>query len=364
MSCPFLSSAQQEKTAIGEAHAKVTYPGQLQLASLLNSQNLLTYQPGNTPVHDEHLFIVTHQAFELWFKQIIFELNSIREIFDKKLVEDSALPVACERLDRITKIFNVLIAQFEVISTMAPQEFGELRPSLGDSSGYQSCQYRLLEVKLGVRDDLRIKYADQSYQDSFEGTELESLKTSQKESSLFDAIDQWLARTPGLEVDGFNFIGKFKDALERMIEDGEDKKTEELNTGYTTQETPSPLRERFDSVFNETKHKELVHKGSRRFSYKAFQGALMIFHYRHEPQFHYPHLLLTSLIDIDQKMAQWRHYHANMVQKMIGNLAGTGGSSGYMYLRSLCSDRYKVFLDLANLSSYYIPMKYMPQLQT
>ncbi|XP_078493458.1 tryptophan 2,3-dioxygenase [Ciona intestinalis] len=90
----------------------------------------------------------------------------------------------------------------------------------------------------------------------------------------------------------------------------------------------------------------------------------MIFHYRHEPQFHYPHLLLTSLIEIDQKMAQWRHYHANMVQKMIGNLAGTGGSSGYMYLRSLCSDRYKVFLDLANLSSYYIPMKYMPQLQT
>ncbi|XP_078493387.1 tryptophan 2,3-dioxygenase B-like [Ciona intestinalis] len=223
MSCPFLSNAQQEKQANGEAHAKVTYPGQLQLASILNSQHLISDQPGNTPVHDEHLFIVTHQAFELWFKQIIFELNSIREIFDQKLVEDSALPVACERLERITKIFNVLIAQFEVISTMAPQEFGELRPSLGDSSGYQSCQYRLIEVKLGVRDDLRIKYSNQSYQDTFEGMELESLKTSQNESSLFDAIDQWLARTPGLETDGFNFIGKFKVALEKMIEDGEDK---------------------------------------------------------------------------------------------------------------------------------------------
>ena len=102
--------------------------------------------------------------------------------------------------------------------------------------------------------------------------------------------------------------------------------------------------------------------GQRRLSYRASMGALFIQLYRHEPIFNMPFRVLSVLMDIDSLVQKWRHNHVMMVQRMIGNRIGTGGSSGYHYLRSTVSDRYRVFLDLFNLSTFFVPRKYIPEL--
>jgi len=122
-------------------------------------------------------------------------------------------------------------------------------------------------------------------------------------------------------------------------------------------------RDVYNTIFNYEAHKALFSRGERKFSYKALQGAIMITLYRDEPRFSQPHQLLVVLMDIDSLMTKWRYNHVMMVQRMIGSQQlGTGGSSGYQYLRSTLSDRYKVFLDLFNLSTFLIPRDRIPPL--
>ncbi|KAJ8027892.1 Tryptophan 2,3-dioxygenase [Holothuria leucospilota] len=104
--------------------------------------------------------------------------------------------------------------------------------------------------------------------------------------------------------------------------------------------------------------------GERRLSHKAWQGALLISFYREQLRFSQPFQFLHLLMDLDSLLMKWRSNHVQLVQRMLGNKPGTGGSSGYLYLRSTVSDRYKVFLDLFNLSSFLLPREYIPKLTT
>jgi len=97
-------------------------------------------------------------------------------------------------------------------------------------------------------------------------------------------------------------------------------------------------------------------------SHRALLGALMIMLYREQPRFQGPYQVLSLLMDIDALITKWRYNHLILVQRQIGNKQGTGGSAGYSYLRSTCSDRYKVFLDLFNLASFLIPREFIPKL--
>merc|ERR1712032_138339 len=107
----------------------------------------------------------------------------------------------------------------------------------------------------------------------------------------------------------------------------------------------------------------LVKRGERRFSHRALLGALMICMYSEEPRFHQPHTLLMALMDIDSLITKWRYNHVMLVQRMLGSSQlGTGGSSGYQYLRSTLSERYKVFIDLFNLSTFLVPRNLVPPL--
>ncbi|GBP17811.1 Tryptophan 2,3-dioxygenase [Eumeta japonica] len=122
-------------------------------------------------------------------------------------------------------------------------------------------------------------------------------------------------------------------------------------------------REIYRSIFDPAVHDALRSRGERRLSHKAMQGAIMITFYRDEPRFSQPHQILTLLMDIDSLITKWRYNHVIMVQRMIGSQQlGTGGSSGYQYLRSTLSDRYKVFLDLFNLSTFLLPRSLIPPL--
>uniref|UniRef100_I3MLQ4 Tryptophan 2,3-dioxygenase n=1 Tax=Ictidomys tridecemlineatus TaxID=43179 RepID=I3MLQ4_ICTTR len=340
--CPFLGNnfgyafknlsiegSEEDKSQAGVNKASkggLVYGDYLQLDKVLNAQELQSEIKGNK-IHDEHLFIITHQAYELWFKQILWELDSVREIFQNGHVRDERnMLKVVTRMHRVVVILKLLVQQFSVLETMTALDFNDFREYLSPASGFQSFQFRLLENKIGVLQSMRVPYNRRHYRDNFKGEDNELLLKSEQEKTLLKLVEAWLERTPGLEPLGFNFWGK----LEKNIIKG--------------------LEEEFIKI------------QERRLSYKALQGALMIYFYREEPRFQVPFQLLTFLMDIDSLMTKWRYNHVCVVHRMLGSKAGTGGSSGYQYLRSTVSDRYKVFVDLFNLSTYLVPRHWIPKM--
>ncbi|XP_036406601.1 tryptophan 2,3-dioxygenase A [Megalops cyprinoides] len=342
----------------------IIYGDYLQLDKVVTAQVLQSELKGNK-IHDEHLFIVTHQAYELWFKQILWELDSVREIFISGHVRDERnMLKVVTRMHRIAMIFRLLVDQFAILETMTALDFFDFRDYLSPASGFQSLQFRLLENKIGVADNQRVPYNRRHYRDNFRGQESEILLKSEQEPTLLILVEQWLERTPGLEEEGFNFWGKLQTNIYEWLR-LEKEKIEKLPESETKEEMLADLakhREVFTALFDEKRHDHLLSKGERRLSYKALQGALMIYFYREEPRFQVPFQLLTSLMDIDTLMTKWRYNHVCMVHRMIGSKAGTGGSSGYHYLRSTVSDRYKVFVDLFNLATFLVPRDWVPKL--
>ncbi|KAL4230055.1 tryptophan 2 [Mactra antiquata] len=347
--------------------AGLTYSSYLQLNKVLDSQTVMSEVAGR-PVHDEHLFIITHQAYELWFKQILFEVDSIRHIFmnPSKTLDESKTLNIINRLNRVQLILKLLADQFQILETMTPLDFLEFRGYLATASGFQSLQFRLIENKLGMNEEYRIKYNQQHYKRVFNDPQsIAMLEDSLSSPSLFKLVEGWLERTPGLEKSEFNFWMKYQKAVNRWIEDcwlTVAQKEEDPVKKETKMLEYQKQKDTFESIFDPEKHQVLVDRGDRRLSHKASQGALMISLYRDEPRFHQPFHLLTLLTDIDSLMTKWRSNHVMMVQRMIGSKVGTGGSSGYQYLRSTISDRYKVFLDLFNLSAFLLPRDYIPPL--
>jgi tryptophan 2,3-dioxygenase len=122
----------------------LTYGGYLKLPELLSLQQLLS----DPPVHDELLFIIVHQTYELWFKQLLFELESVR---DRLFAADPER--ARHFLTRIHAIERVLIEHIEVLETMSPQDFLAFREHLAPASGFQSAQFRELEFISGLKDE-------------------------------------------------------------------------------------------------------------------------------------------------------------------------------------------------------------------
>jgi tryptophan 2,3-dioxygenase len=120
----------------------LTYGGYLALHELLSLQRLLS----DPPVHDELLFITVHQAYELWFKQLVYELEAIRD-----RMFDGDAERARHYLTRVHAIERVLIEHIEVLQTMSPQDFLEFRSLLSPASGFQSAQFREVEFLSGLK---------------------------------------------------------------------------------------------------------------------------------------------------------------------------------------------------------------------
>ncbi|NWR72904.1 T23O dioxygenase, partial [Centropus unirufus] len=342
----------------------LVYGDYLQLNKILNAQELQSEKKGKK-IHDEHLFIVTHQAYELWFKQILWEMDSVRVIFQNGHVRDERnMLKVITRMNRISMILKLLVEQFSVLETMTALDFFDFRYYLSPASGFQSLQFRLLENKIGVPQSLRVPYNRRHYRDNFKGQDYELLLKSEQEPTLLQLVEAWLERTPGLEAEGFDFWGQFQVNVLKGLEE-EFALVQAKPESEAKDDLLSEFQKQKDvllSLFDEKRHEHLLSKGERRLSYKALKGALMIYFYREEPRFQVPFQLLTSLMDIDVLMTKWRYNHVCMVHRMIGSKAGTGGSSGYQYLRSTVSDRYKVFVDLFNLSTFLVPRHWIPKM--
>jgi tryptophan 2,3-dioxygenase len=163
--------------------------GQLSYGSYLSLDVLLTQQhpESDPPAHDELLFITIHQVYELWFKQLLHELTTVRDLLLGSQSGD-ALWTARHRLTRVTQIEQVLIAQLPVLETMTPQDFLAFRTLLSPASGFQSVQFRELEFLSGLKDPAVV-----SRLRSATAGETARLQRRLDEPSLWDAFVATLA---------------------------------------------------------------------------------------------------------------------------------------------------------------------------
>ena len=125
----------------------VTYANYLAIEELLAAQRPLSRGPDGRPEHDELLFIVIHQVYELWFKQLLHELAEVQ-----RTLEAGDTDTSLHLLNRILKILKTLVAQIDVLETMTPLQFLSFRDRLESASGFQSAQFREVEAVLGRRD--------------------------------------------------------------------------------------------------------------------------------------------------------------------------------------------------------------------
>lgn len=130
-----------------DARCPMSSPADLTYGSYLRLDDLLSCQSPLTDQHDELLFVIIHQVYELWFKQILHEAALLQD----RLEAGSGAP-ALATAQRIAKILKTVVGQLDILETMTPQQFASFRPELGSSSGFQSAQFRYLEAVLGRRD--------------------------------------------------------------------------------------------------------------------------------------------------------------------------------------------------------------------
>ena len=263
--------------AAGEV-AQLTYGSYLRLPQLLDAQHL----ESDPPAHDELLFITIHQVYELWFQQLLHEVEAVRDTMlgaagtrEGRGQEGGTreggdqLWRARHLMNRVHVIARVLVQQVDVLETMTPQDFLEFRQRLAPASGFQSVQFRELEFLSGAKDE--------GYVDRFRGltaTERDHLRRRLAEPSLWDAFLALLtARGLGVSSD--------------------EQITDSLRT----------------IAYDRSTHGDLW-------------------------------AMAEALILHDELAAAWRARHVVMVERMIGSRTGTGGSTGSAYLRSRLELKY------------------------
>ncbi len=342
----------------------VYYHDYLQLDRLLDAQLPESRRLGSE-AHDELLFIIVHQAYELWFKQILHELEDVHSIFSQASVPERSMGRVVGRLERVVSIQRILLDQVDVLETMTPLDFLDFRDLLVPASGFQSVQFRLIENLLGLEHARRMKINEADYTTRFEPRHQSILEASHGHPSLFDLVGAWLERTPFLHFGDFEFWETYRAAVERMLK--AERALIETNTNLTPEGRSEQLARfeetaaGFEALFDPDRHEEMRRDGRRRLSHEAFLAALLINLYRDEPILQLPFRVLQALMDVDEGFTTWRYRHAIMVLRMIGSKIGTGGTSGHDYLRKTAR-HHRVWTDLFDLATFFIPRSELPAL--
>lgn len=330
------------------------YSDYIELDKILNSQHPKSFsslEEGN----DEMLFIIIHQAYELWFKQILFELDLVRQIFIRGQINDNSddMSRVVHRLQRIVKILELINQQVSVLETMTALDFLEFRNHLLPASGFQSKQFRLIEAKLGLKMYQRHKaeYYKSTRRGSLSEADLQAVDRVENERTLKELIVEWLERMPFFDE------GCWKEF--RISQEQNDIARHPFWTAYrnayrnslSVSET-GRLAE-FDKVFFEA--------GRGDVSPPAMRSALFITIYRNLPILHMPFELLNTLSEIDELLSNWRYRHFMMVRRMIGIRVGTGGTSGAGYLEGTLSQHY-AFKEITEVATFLIERSKRPGL--
>ena len=339
-------------------YTTIHYQYYLELDKILDAQHPRSLAVGGKMAHDEMLFIIIHQVYELWFKQIIHELDSVHKIFSSEKIDERDIGISVRRLQRVVEILKLGVQQIDIIETMTPLDFLDFRDYLFPASGFQSFQFRVVETMLGLSDEKRITYNNQHFTSAFKQDQQQQIKAIQKSGTMLQLVEKWLERTPFIQTENYNFLASYTRSLEKMLEN----ETRQINESPDLSEKEKKMRldmlgssnTYFLTVLNKEKHEELRKAGELTFSHEATLAAVFISLYRDEPILRTPYTFLNTLKDVDETLTNWRSRHAQMVLRMIGKRVGTGGSSGHEYLRDTAK-KHQIFADLYNVSTLLIP---------
>jgi tryptophan 2,3-dioxygenase len=331
------------------------YADYLELYQILNAQHPVSFQEPYTPAHDEMLFIIIHQAYELWFKQIMHEVTSVIEIMQQPAINDNSpeLQTAVHRINRVNTIMRVLVHQMDIMETMTPMDFLDFRDLLRPASGFQSWQFKVLEARLGLRYEDR--HGQAYYTSMLKPTYTQMVKDAEQLPNLLQLMNAWLERMPFFSDaslwEDFNtnfenpknnlhiFWQEYRHRLTISLADAES-----ANLKY------------FDKVMGFEPFED-----SRQLSAVASRAALFIMLYQGYPMLQQPFQLINCVLELDEQLSTWRYRHMNMVHRMIGHRIGTGGSTGKDYLKG-AADKHYIFSAFAQLTSFLIERRHLPAL--
>ena len=330
-------------------HKPVYYGEYLELDKIIDAQHPVSFEEGNQPAHEEMLFIIIHQAYELWFKQILFEVNSVIEMMSKPSLNDNSpeLQTIVHRIKRVGTILKVLVQQIDILETMTPMDFLDFRDMLRPASGFQSWQFKIIEARLGLKFDQR--HGQGYYTSQLKPADIEIIKNAESSPSVIQLVNTWLERMPFLDTLNY-WKENAGNATHPFWNDYENVYTSSLSEG-----------EKNNSVFFKNIFFDGGGNTERNLSPAACRSALFIMLYRGYPMLELPFQLLDTLLEIDNQLGNWRYRHINMVRRMIGSRVGTGGSTGAGYLQG-AMDKHYIFKEIAQLNSFLIDRRELPLL--
>ncbi|WP_462389768.1 tryptophan 2,3-dioxygenase [Acidovorax sp. Q11] len=265
------ASAALPESIVHEERAQLDFSKSMSYGDYLQLDAILTAQKPLSPAHDEMLFIVQHQTSELWMKLMLHELRAAIG----HIARDE-LPPAFKMLARVSKIMEQLVHAWDVLATMTPPEYSAMRPYLGQSSGFQSYQYRCIEFSMGNKNRAMLKPHEHR------ADLLAQVQAAYEAPSLYDEALRLLARR-GLAVPASHTE---RDWTQPYVEN--DAVEQAWLTVYR----------------NPEKHWDLYQLGE-------------------------------ELTDLEDAFRLWRFRHVTTVERVIGFKRGTGGTGGVSYLRKM-----------------------------
>ena len=259
------------ESIVHEEHAQLDFSRSMSYGDYLQLDAILTAQKPLSPAHDEMLFIVQHQTSELWMKLMLHELRAAIG----HIARDE-LPPAFKMLARVSKIMEQLVHAWDVLATMTPPEYSAMRPYLGQSSGFQSYQYRCIEFSMGNKNRAMLKPHEHR------ADLLAQVQAAYEAPSLYDEALRLMARR-GIAVPA----------------------------SHTERDWTQPYAE----------------------SEAVEQAWLTV--YRNPEQHWDLYQLGEELTDLEDAFRLWRFRHVTTVERVIGFKRGTGGTGGVSYLRKM-----------------------------
>jgi tryptophan 2,3-dioxygenase len=249
--------------------ARLDFAGEMSYGDYLQLDRILAAQSPRSADHNELLFIVQHQASELWMKLMIHELKAARD-----RVRAGELPAAFKMLARVARIMAQLNQSWDVLATLTPAEYSAFRGSLGSSSGFQSYQYRMIEFLLGNKSAVM-------------------LEPHRHRADLFAPLAE-LYREPSLYDEAIRVLAERGFAI--------DAACVRRDWSVPHAHNDSVLKAWVAVYLSTGEHWELYE-------------------------------LAEKLVDLEDAFRQWRFRHATTVERVIGFKRGTGGTSGVGYLK-------------------------------
>ncbi len=299
---------------------------------------------------DEVRFIVIHQIDELWFKLVLRELVTARDLFRLEYVPETSLSAAHAALHRVAMIFGLASDHFRLMETMRPRDYLRFRDKLAPASGFQSAQMREIEILLGLEERERLRYGHEaSFKDALRGDAGAASPALQRVErritdvpSLKDAVYSWLARTPihGSTPEQKGDAETVRNFVAGFLEGHAQAMRKAITSIADSQALAAGDRERLEARYREQlgAAKDFLAAADVEQPAAAAQArriraaVLFIDSHRELPLLAWPGEILDGVIELEQSMLIFRQRHARMVERIIGRRIGTGGSDGVDYL--------------------------------